>query len=115
MKETRCSVCEGPCESMENELCDKCQVMDDQLSHLIADNEEMAKTYLEGKLVPAAERKQAPPLFDQRRRQVLFSPLRRKADTRRLWSHTPDRRTEQRDSSEKRRKTNGADRRKIAG
>jgi len=115
MKEVRCNICDAPRESMEDELCVKCRAMDNQLTHLIADNEEMAIKYLEGKLASPRERKKAPPLFDQRRKQVLFSPLRRKADTKKLWSHTPERRTQQRESNEKRRKGNGVERRKITG
>jgi hypothetical protein len=115
MKEARCSVCEGPCESMENELCDKCRAVDEGLTHLIADNETMAIKYLETKLASSKERMPSPPLIDQRKKQVLYSPLRRKADTKKLWSHTPDRRTEQRETSQERRKSNGAERRKGTG
>lgn len=115
MQEAKCSVCSRPCEITENELCDKCRAMDEGLARLIADNEKMAIKYLETRLASLKERMQAPPLIDQRKKQVLFSPLRRKADRKMLWSHTPDRRTEQYEPSQKRRRSNGAERRKTVG
>ena len=69
--------------------------MEKQINYLMKNKREIAREYLEKKLQGFTNR---------RRRQILYSPLRRKTDTNTMWKHTPDRRRIHKASAQKRRK-----------
>ncbi|MCK5230857.1 MAG: hypothetical protein KAR13_11360 [Desulfobulbaceae bacterium] len=113
-KELSCDIC-GDTIVADN-LCQKCMSMERRINDLIETKSTSIRKYLTQKLQEATLKEEGEAVTDKRGyvcerrgKQTLFSPLRRKDDDKRSWTHLPDRRSKNIKDSECRRKTDDTD------
>ena len=109
-KELLCDICGVTI--VTNNLCAGCMAMDRRINDLIETKSADIRKYLTQKLQEATLKEDGKAttdergyVYEQRKKQTLFSPLRRENDHKLSWTHLPDRRLENIKISEGSRKT----------